>query len=466
MKKYVILLLLLGTIFSAKSQDLSGTWTGVLNTGSGTLRLVFHLNASNGNYTATMDSPDQGATGIPVDKVQFDKGEVTLAVSAIGLTYSGKPATDAKTIDGTFTQGSFTTPMQLVYSNAETKQVRPQDPVTFPYMVEDIVFENKLAGIKLAGTLTVPTLSRTNKIVILISGSGPQNRNEELGVFNHRPFLVVSDYLTRSGIAVLRFDDRGVAQSEGNFSDATTADFATDVEAAILYIKQRPDLANFQIGLIGHSEGGLIAPMVAARNKMVNFIVLLAGPGVSGKQVLLTQIEDIMRVSKMSDTLINHTLNTSAALYNYMQKNSQMPDSLLRKNLKNVAITQISKYPTSYLSGASVDQLAEEQVDQIFNKWFRYFLEYDPYNDLKKLSCPVLALNGSTDLQVNAQINLGAIEKALKKSKSKKFQTVELPGLNHLFQKSATGLPSEYGKIEETFNAEALEKITLWIQSS
>ena len=287
MKRIIILtvsLLFVVASFS-QTQDITGQWNGVLNVQGISLRIVFHVNKTDEGYTSTMDSPDQGATGLPVTSTTFDGSKLTLTVA--NIVYEGEFKNDS--VVGIFKQGGLSIPMNMGRTPMEaTPVVRPQEPKPpYPYHSENLTFENKAAGVTLAGTLTMPSTGDNFAAVILITGSGAQNRDEE--IMRHKPFLVIADYLTRSGIAVLRYDDRGFAQSTGDIHSATTADFATDAESAIAYLKTRKEINSRKIGLTGHSEGGIIAPMVASRSKDVAFIAMLAGTGIRGDKILLLQ---------------------------------------------------------------------------------------------------------------------------------------------------------------------------------
>ena len=299
----------------------------------------------------------------------------------------------------------------------------------------------------MAATLTIPQGKGPFPAVVLITGSGPQDRDETL--LGHKPFLVLSDYLTRQGIAVLRADDRGVGKSTGVFANATTADFATDTEAGIAYLKTRPEIDPHKIGLVGHSEGGVIAPMIAARNPDVAFIVMMAGTGVRGDEVLVAQSEAIAVAS------------------------GQNPDQAAKdatKEREMLKLVETEKDPTA-LEKELKEKMAGDvpagqigmQITQLTSPWFRYFLTYDPATALRKVTCPVLAINGEKDKQVLPSQNLPPIRKALEQAGNKRFEVDELPGLNHLFQSSKTGSPGEYAQIEETISPVALEKIATWI---
>lgn len=446
MKRLALFLLSTLVTLSLYAQDITGQWNGTLSIQGQQLRLVLHVTRSGDGYTATVDSPDQGTKGIPVTTITFQDPAFRFEIANLYLEYSGELKDGV--ITGTFKQGGFSTPMNLSREAVEKKAIiRPQEPAKpYPYHSEDVAFENKKDNITLAGTLTLPAKEGVFPVVVLISGSGAQNRDEE--VIGHKPFLVLADHLTRKGIAVLRFDDRGTDGSKGNFATATTADFATDAEAAVQYLQTRKEINKKKIGLVGHSEGGMIAPMVAARNKEVAFIVLLAAPGVPGDQLLLLQTGKLARASGADDAAVQKVKEINKGAYALVAQTS------------NTEALQAAL--TAYLQQQfnDEDQL-KAQVAQMTSPWMRYFIRYNPEPVLQKVKMPVLALNGSNDLQVPAKENLDGIRKAL--AKNKNVTVKELPGLNHLFQEAKTGLPQEYGTIEQTFSPAALAEISNWI---
>lgn len=325
---------------------------------------------------------------------------------------------------------------------------RPQNPVKpYPYREEDVSYDNKSTGNRLAATLTLPSGKGPFPAVLLLTGSGPQDRDET--VFGHKPFLVLSDYLTRKGIAVLRADDRGVGKSTGNFAAATTADFATDAEAGVAYLKTRSEINSRMIGLIGHSEGGDIAPMVAARNPDVAFIVMLAGSGVRGDEIIVEQVRKLSELSGASSSEVEKRVAQQRELLTLVEKGTD--DPAVAKELREKLLEVV---PEAQVGTA---------MQQINSPWYRYFLAYDPATALRKVSCPVLALNGSKDIQVAPEQNLPGIRKALEAAGNKHFEVEELPGLNHLFQTAKTGSLEEYAQIEETMSPVVLERVASWI---
>jgi fermentation-respiration switch protein FrsA (DUF1100 family) len=460
MMKFSLVLIAIFTSIAAISQDITGQWNSVLKVEGTQFRLVFNVAKTDNGYNATMDSPDQNAKGIPVTKTTFENSKITFEITNAGIEYNGELKDDE--IIGTFKQNGHGFPMNLSRKVIEKEILkRPQEPQKpYPYYSEEVTFQNNTAHINLAGTLTFPKKSGTFPAVILISGSGPQNRNEEL--LGHKPFLVISDYLTKNGIAVLRYDDRGVGLSKGNFKTATSADFATDVESAIAYLKTRKEIN--KIGLIGHSEGGLIAPMVANQSNDVAFIVLLAGPGIQGDQILLLQQKLIGKASGISDADLQKNELVNRKIYDIVNKSSNLEQ--LNIDLTHYLKTTLKNNPkTEKPSTMSDDEFVKLQLSQIATPWMQYFIKYNPAPALEKVKCPVLALNGEKDLQVPANENIDAIKKALAKAGNKKVTAKILPNLNHLFQECKTGVPTEYATIEQTFSPLALEEISKWINT-
>lgn len=345
--------------------------------------------------------------------------------------------------------------------NGFSQNNRPQEPKPpFNYVSQDITFPNaKANNIKLAGTLTLPKDIKNPAVAILISGSGPQNRNEEL--LGHKPFLVLADYLTNNGIAVLRYDDRGIADSEGDFNTATTFDLASDVEAAVNYLKTRNDIDISKIGLIGHSEGGTIAPIVASRNKDVAYTILLAGTGVIGAEVMLSQSWKIAEMMGATTETLEFNKTISEMTYNIIINDNDVEK--MKTSIKYSLNTYKKKIEGSPYAIYINDALITQLTNVASNDWLCTFIRTSPEPYLAKTTCPVLAINGSKDVQVLPKLNLNAIEAALKKANNKDVTIKELEGLNHLFQTAETGIMQEYNTIEETFSPVALEIIKNWI---
>ncbi len=413
-RKYFVTLLLVLVVLTGQAQvnpttTLLGSWSGKLKVGIMSLTLVLHLEQADGYVAVTLDSPDQGAKGIAVYKEFLSDDSLAVKVESIGMTYRAR-LKDGQ-LDGTFAQNGTTIPLVLTKGIPEVKRPQmPQEP--FPYETEEVTFCNEADSATLAGTLTWPMgYDRKTKpaVVLLVTGSGQQNRDEEL--FGHKPFLVIADFLARQGIATLRYDDRATGKSVGGeVKNATTVDFMRDAAAGLAYLRSRKAFGN--VGILGHSEGGSIAFMLGAQKK-ADFIVSLAGPGVKGDSLLVAQSNLIMMLSGALPTM------------------------------------SVEKYRE------------QEAVKQ--SPWIQWFIDYDPSADIRQTCCPVFALNGDHDCQVIASQNLTAIRRLL--PPSKKNLVKEYPALNHLFQHCTSGLPTEYGQIEETISPEVLQDIAQWINN-
>jgi pimeloyl-ACP methyl ester carboxylesterase len=460
MKKLLYLILLVLLPCSLFAQDITGNWNGLLALPNGSMRIGITITKNGTGYTATTSSPDQGVKDFPVKSISFENNTLLFSIPQVQADYKG--IYQSNSFKGTFTQGGYSLPLDFGRDEVKlAKPVRPQEPVQpYPYYSEEVTFKNAKANINLAGTLTLPKKEGNYPAVLLITGSGPQNRDSEL--LDHKSFLVLSDYLTRNGIAVLRVDDRGVGSSAGNFETATSEDFATDVEAAFNYLKTRKDINKKKIGLVGHSEGGMIAPMVAANNPDVAFIVLLAGPGVTGDEVMKLQNYMIGKANGMPEEELTKLAGINMQVYNAVKQ----PGTPEQMNERVTAVFNKEMKPLFISKGIPQEEITKYikmQVDEITSPWFVYFLRHNPAPALEKVKCPVLALNGEKDLQVAPVANLDGIKRALEKGGNKKVTIKQLPGLNHLFQESATGSPTEYSTIEQTFSPVALNEITTWI---
>jgi uncharacterized protein len=460
MKKAFFIIFSILIISKLQAQDITGKWNGILDVQGTQLKLVFNITKTDNGISATMDSPDQGANGIPTTSANFDNSVLKITIANIKMEYEGKLEND-NTIKGTFKQAGMILPLNLSKKVVEkAKIVRPQEPIKpYSYYSEDVSFLNSKDQVTLAGTLTLPQKEGNFPVVVLISGSGPQNRDEEL--LGHKPFLILSDYLTKNGIGVLRYDDRGTAESKGDFKSATSQDFASDVEAAIAYLKTRKEVNKNKIGLMGHSEGGIIAPMVAANSKDVNFIVLLAGTGIKGDELLGMQMKLIAKASGESDSDIEMSQKISKKVFEMVNKAQNT--EILKSEMTDYLLKTIKENPEAKPKEMSAEDFIKIQVTTFTSPWMQYFLKYNPATSLEKVKCPVLAVNGAKDLQVPSKVNLDAIKKSLEKAGNKNITTIEFPNLNHLFQECTTGSPDEYAKIEQTFSPIALKEISNWI---
>ncbi|HUX45659.1 MAG TPA: alpha/beta fold hydrolase [Terracidiphilus sp.] len=434
----------------APPSDIDGNWLGSLNLGPVELRIVLKITNTADGLTAKLQSPDQSPNWIPISSITRAGDALSFDIPAIGASFQGKLAPGLGSVSGTFSQNGKSFPLTLnkVAGDVQLERPRPQNPVKpYPYREEEVTYPDKAAGATLAGTLTLPPGKGPFPAVLLIAGSGPHDRDENL--MGHKPFLVLSDYLTRHGIVVLRYDKRGIAKSTGNYDTATTADFADDAEAGVQYLKTVPQVDPRRIGLIGHSEGGTIAPIVAVKDPSVAFVILMAGTGVPGDQVILEQ----ERLIDEANGETKEKAEQDAA------RQRQILD--LVKSEKDSATLEV-KLRAQLTPRVPAAQVGA-QIKALTTPWFRYFLTYDPATTLRKLTCPVLVLNGSLDLQVPPAQNLPPIRKALEEAGNKHFEIDELHGLNHLFQTAKTGSPLEYGRIEQTMSPVALDKIATWI---
>ena len=404
-------LMMLGVLALAATQSfgqqISGPWTGQLDLGAQKLTIVLHFDKdASGKDVCTIDSPDQSAKGIPATLNFISADSVNIAVPSIGMTYAGK--LNEGELKGSFSQMGMNLPLDM--KPGEVKHNRPQHPVEpYPYQTKEIAFQNEAANAWFAGTLVYPEGYKEGDkvpVLIMVTGSGAENRDEE--VFDHKPFLVIADYLARHGVASLRFDDRGVGKSTGSMEGATTKDFAEDALAGIEMLRGLKQFS--KVGVLGHSEGGSVAFMLGAKQK-VDFIISMAGVGAKGDTALTAQ-------ANRTYQLMGVPVQVSVAQY-------------------------------------------RAQVAQLNSPWLNYFLDYDPIPDIQATRCPVLAINGDKDVQVVSSLNLKGIEMAL--PKNKKNLVKEYPGLNHLFQHCTTGLPTEYAGIEETISEEVLGDIATWI---
>ncbi len=445
----------------AFSQSIEGKWYGTLQIENSQLPLTFNFSMVGDSLKGTMDSPSQGVSNIPVESVKYENSILHIKHSSIMMEYTG--VYTGEKIIGTFRQSGLTLPLNLS-KRAPSGSGRPQLPQKpYPYRSEEVLFTNYKDSIVLSGTLTLPSEGTLYNAVILISGSGPQNRDEE--IMGHKPFLVISDYLTKLGLAVLRFDDRGFGLSGGNFAKAITTDFAEDVYWAYRFLRERDDIG--KIALIGHSEGGAVASIVASQYKSeISSIVLMAGTALPGRDIILAQQELISAAGGIP----------SADIEAYRKVNEKIFDLLSQKidNLPAVRL-QIAEILRDEMKGTIPENIIRDQVNSLTSPWMLFFLNYNPAESLKSVTCPILAINGTKDLQVPYKENLDAIYYAVTGEKRPdnrivihsniNVTTIEFEGLNHLFQQAKSGHPNEYSTIEETVNPKVLETIGNWIKS-
>ncbi len=413
------------------------------------MRLGLHVTKNEkGEWSSTFDSIDQAAMGIPVKVTTVKGASLYFEMPAMQISFDGKLSADGQQIAGTFTQGVG---FPLVFKRADKVEPlnRPQTPkAPFPYDAVEVSYENKLG--RLAGTLTLPKGDGPFPAAIMITGSGPENRDEE--IFGHKPFWIIADYLSRRGIAVLRVDDRGVGGSTGNSSQETIEDMATDVLSGVDFLKTRKEVNPKKIGVIGHSEGGLVGPLAASKSADIAFVVMLAGTGVTGEQVLYLQAELVAKAAGATDAAIAQNRAIQEMIFNAARSH---PDEK--------AALDAFRADWEKTHGSAPDANLESQMKRVLSPELRSFLFYDPAESLRKVKVPVLAMNGSRDVQVPPSQNLPAIAAALKAGGNTDYKTVELPGLNHLFQSCKQCTVAEYGQIEETFSPKALEVLGDWL---
>ena len=445
----------------APTRNIEGNWLGTLDVGGTKLRLLVKVTKSASGYTAKFDSLDQGATDLAIDSIALDGNKFTFAASPYTMSYEGTLNEAGDEITGTFKQGPGTIPLVFKRVTEMPKSGRPQDPKKpYPYDEEEVSYRNEKDKIKIAGTLTLPRGAGKYPAVLLITGSGGQDRNETIA--GHRPFLVLADYLTRNGIAVLRVDDRGIGGTDLGSLSVTSENFAEDVLAGVNFLKQRKEIDPKMIGLIGHSEGGMIAPMVAARTSDVAFIVLLAGLGQRGEDVIYAQTELIQKAQGAHVDVIRHTVALAKRVNAIVKAETDEKRIEQRINEEIVAYDRtLSDLQKQLFEPAERAIRASMAIYK--TPWYRYFVMFDPQPVLKNVKVPVLALNGEHDLQVPWKENLDLIGAGLKAGGNQDVTVKAFPKLNHLFQTSQTGAISEYGQIEETMSPEVLKTVSDWI---
>ncbi len=464
--KQLLMLTLSILYLTISGQEITGTWNGALDIQGTKLRIVFHIEQSENGLQSKMDSPDQGAKGIATDKTTFENGKLIIESNTIGFKYEGELKAEENEISGNFYQSGMTLPLVLSRKAVEIKvEKRPQDPVDYPYLREEVTFENKEDGVSLAGTLSLPEGKAPKAIVILVSGSGPQNRDEEIAAFNHRPFLVLSDYLTRNGIGVLRYDDRGVGESSGTQQGATSFDFAEDAAAAVKFLRTKQAFKKTKVGMIGHSEGGMIAPIVETELADLDFIISLAGPGTTIDELLLAQSRLVSKQENVPQEMVEANHKILKPAYQYLIEHEAQSEEELKEGLRKIFEAGITYFPeeTQTEIRAKEEAFLTQEVDGLVNPWFLYFIRYNPMDYWSKVDCPVLALNGKLDVQVPCDENLEGIKKGLEKGGNKNYTIQAFENLNHLFQTAETGAVSEYKEIEETFNEKPMQLMVEWI---
>jgi len=431
-----------------------GLWQSALETHGLRLRLQLHVaHDTDGQLVGALDSLDQQVDGLPAIRMEFKEAAFRFEIPAVAGVFQGTLNPAKNKLIGTWSQTGAEEKIEFVRSDQPLELRRPQTPTKpYPYREEDVSFSNSAAGVTLAGTLTLPKGTGPFPAALLIAGSGPNDRDEALA--SHRPFLVLADHLTRNGIAVLRYDKRGIGKSTGSTDKATTVDLAADAQAGIAYLKTRKEIDPAKIALIGHSEGAMIAPLIASRTKDVAWVVLLAAPATFGEETLLNQSALIGKAADLTDEQLEASLNFDQAAYDLVR--TEKDPAALREKL-NALVRETG------LGAAMPPTVMETQMRMMESPWFRFFLDYDPLPNLKTLQVPVLALYGQKDLQVPAKANLPVLKQALQDAGNKDVDVRELPDLNHLFQHAYSGTPIEYAAIEETFSPDAMQIISDWV---
>lgn len=446
-------------------EGIVGDWGGTLKVGAVELRLALHLAENDdGALSGTLDSLDQGVNGLVIDSFDYDAeaGTLEFGISRINGSFSGALNANGSALEGTWMQAGRESPLVFYRGSVGDEAKRPQEPKPpFPYYTESVQFENTTDDVTLAGTLTVPSGEGSFPAVLFITGSGPQDRDETL--MGHKPFWVIADYLARRGIASLRYDDRGVGESGGDHMESTVEAFARDASAGIDFLVARPEVATGEIGIIGHSEGGLSGPIVAGMNKAVDFLVLLAPPGEPLADLIVRQNADFLRLAGVSDDLIDRlSLDQKEAIA--VVRDSSLSAAEMTAKLREIVKKQGDALSEEEKQAAGYDPaMIEQNIRVSTSPWFRSLMNEDPADYLRKVTIPTLALFGSKDLQVDAEVNRSAVEDALATAGNPDVTARIFENLNHLFQHTRTGGMEEYGKIEETIAPEVLETIGDWI---
>ncbi|MEM1358271.1 MAG: alpha/beta fold hydrolase [Bacteroidota bacterium] len=454
------------------SAQLSGKWFAILDAMGTKLPMQLDLHQDSGNWSGTMSDPTVANRRFEMQDITFDGKKVTYAVKMLGITFSG--VQDGKEIRGIFNQANTDFPLTFtrhrpdgypVEEGAITIVRREQEPTEFPYQQVSVSYAGGADSVTLAGELTLPKDEKPRALVVLVSGSGPQDRNAYLGSqINHSPFLVLSDFLTRKGYGVLRYDERGVGESTGNYATATTMDLAKDAWAGVRHLRTLPGLGEVPIGMAGHSEGGIIAPIVAAADGNLAFAMLLAGPGVPIDSLMLEQRRLVTKAMGVPAAVTQRDEPALRAAYHWIGENTHLNQEEYVEGLYELFAEQIKKLPEPMQKSIVDVRLFNSQyVKPLSSPWMRYFLAFNPQEYLRQLTVPTLAINGTNDLQVPAMMNLNAISEALAVAGNQDVTVVPLIGLNHLFQPAETGAVSEYGTIETTFDPAALEVIGNWL---
>jgi len=463
----VALITLMSSIFFAgravAQPAVAGRWDGSINVLGGQLTITVNLTADANTFKGTIDIPQQGAKALPLTNVRVDATKIHFELPAgPGLAVFDGELKDG-TILGTFEQAGITGTFELKRPAPGAPPAAPAAPVPPPpYKEEEVTI--KSGTVTLAGTLTLPVSGRPSPAVVMITGSGAQNRDEE--IFGFKIFRVIADHLTRHGIAVLRCDDRGVGGSSGSTSQSTTADFADDALAGVKFLQARPEIDKTRVGLMGHSEGGLVAPMLAARVPDIAFIILMSGPGLTGERIMLAQSETVGRAAGRTDEQARRNQEIQRKMFASVRSGTGWDEvsAMIRSEMK----TAIDAMPEAQRKAIGdpekfVEAQVKAQLDAVRTPWFKFFLDFDPVTALEKVRCPTLVLFGGHDVQVPVAPNRAAIEKAFASGGLKDYRVEVFPRANHLYQDSETGGVGEYATLKKEFVPGFLDLISTWI---
>ena len=461
MRTSFLLAALVAIVFShtVTAQQLEGPWKGSISIMGQQLAIQVTFSPRGDSLAATIDIPQQSAMKLPLRNVGYTHPNVRFELPAGPTVASFEGTRSGDSISGRFAQAGYTGTFAL--TPGALTQEEPDDTTAPPYRSEEVTFKNG-DGV-LAGTLTLPDGKGPHPAVVLVTGSGAQNRDEE--IFGFKPFKIIADHLTRAGIAVLRYDDRGVGGSTGASPDQTTNDFAADALAAVTTLADRPDIDAGRIGILGHSEGGIVAP-IAAMMPQVSFIVMLAGPAWPGDTIVMSQIETLMRAAGADSATITRTLATQRLLYRALRTNTGWDE--VRARMHEDMRTNLDSMPAEARAmitnvDSTVDARIEMQLSSTRTGWFRHFIDFDPFGVLRALRVPVLALFGEKDVQVPAKMNMQRMKEAFKSGGVRDFTIKVIPSANHLFQVADKGTVDEYATLPKRFAPGVLETISGWI---
>jgi len=454
------------------AQDVvTGKWDGSLSVMGTTLKIIVNFKTEGDSVKGTIDIPEQSAKNLPLINIVYNTPKIKFELNTGqgNAMFDGEQKGDA--ISGVYSQSGMTGEFTIRRGvKTEVGKIEIETKVKPPYKIESVSFVN--GENSFAGTLTIPEYPGKHPAVVMITGSGPQNRDEEIVGF--KIFGIIADHLTRNGIAVLRYDDRGVGESKGkSVSESTTEEFSGDVIEAVKYLRTRTDINTSQIGLMGHSEGGIIAPMCAVKDKNIAFIILMAGTGVSGKEIILEQSKLIQKANGASDEEIMKSNEILSEILLVAEKTTPGQGSeenwnIVKEKIKKEIIAEIDKQSDEEKKGIAdketyAENMANGQLAQMKSAWMKYFLSYNPAPTLEKVTCPVLMLFGSLDLQVPPSLNEKPMTDALKKAGNKDVTVKLFPKANHLFQEATKGSPSEYATLKKEFIPGFLDFVSAWI---